>query len=206
MDGRLVTPERPKADTLPVCHGAAYRAAMERLPAVLVVDDDGDVRQAARLALAQHARLVESASSPQEMAGLLAPERFDCVLLDMNFSVGERSGRGGLDALAAIQTIDPALAVVLMTGYGAVSLAVESLKRGARDFLLKPWRNEALVEAVRAASGETRARRAGEPLDAIERAAIEKALSRHDGNIAQAASALGLSRPALYRRMAKYGL
>ena len=110
MDGRLVTPERPKADTLPVCRGAAYRAAMERLPAVLVVDDDGDVRQAARFALAQHARLIESAASPEEMAGLLAPERFDCVLLDMNFAAGERSGRGGLDGLAAIQTIDPALA------------------------------------------------------------------------------------------------
>jgi DNA-binding NtrC family response regulator len=198
--------ERPKTDTLPVCRGAAYRAQMDMLPAVLVVDDDDDVRQAARLALAQHTRLIECASSPQEMAGLLAPERFDCVLLDMNFAVGERSGRGGLDALAAIQNVDPALAVVLMTGYGAVSLAVESLKRGARDFLLKPWRNDALVEAVRAASEETRAHRAGEPLDVIERAAIEKALARHDGNIAQAAAALGLSRPALYRRMAKHGL
>ena len=199
-------PERPETDTLPVCRGVAYRSHMDKLPAVLVVDDDDDVRQAARLALAQHARLIESASSPQEMVGLLAPERFDCVLLDMNFAAGERSGRGGLDALAAIQNVDPALAVVLMTGYGAVSLAVESLKRGARDFLLKPWRNDALVEAVRAASGETRAHRAGEPLDVIERAAIERALARHDGNIAQAATALGLSRPALYRRMAKHGL
>jgi DNA-binding NtrC family response regulator len=189
-----------------VCRGAAYRSRMDRLPAVLVVDDDDDVRQAARLALAQHARSIESASSPQEMASLLTAEHFDCVLLDMNFSIGERSGRGGLDALAAIQSVDPALAVVLMTGYGAVSLAVESLKQGARDFLLKPWRNDALVEAVRAASEETRARRAGEPLDVIERTAIEKALTRCDGNIAQAAAALGLSRPALYRRIAKHGL
>jgi two-component system response regulator RegA len=202
----LLTLERPETDNLPVYRGAAYGPLMAKLPAVLVVDDDDDVRQAAHLALTPHACLIESASSPQEMAGLLAPERFDCVLLDMNFAAGERSGRGGLDALAVIQNVDPALAVVLMTGYGAVSLAVESLKRGARDFLLKPWRNDALVEAVRAASDETRACRAGEPLDVIERAAIERALARHDGNIAQAAAALGLSRPALYRRMAKHGL
>jgi len=179
---------------------------MNELPAILIVDDDGDVRQAARLALAAHARVVEMAASPSEMAACLAPGRFDCVLLDMNFAAGERSGRSGLDGLAAIQSADPDLAVILMTGYGAVSLAVESLKRGAHDFLLKPWRNDLLVAGVEAAARATRSRRAGEALDMMERAAIEKALARHGGNIAQAAATLGLSRPALYRRMAKHGL
>jgi DNA-binding NtrC family response regulator len=111
-----------------------------------------------------------------------------------------------MTALDTIVRIDPALAVVLMTSYGAVSLAVESLKRGAHDFLLKPWRNDMLVDAVLAAAARTRGERQGLPLDEQEREAIRKALTRHAGNIAQAATALGLSRPALYRRMAKHGL
>jgi DNA-binding NtrC family response regulator len=96
--------------------------------------------------------------------------------------------------------------VVLMTAFGAVSLAVESLKRGGADFLLKPWRNDALVTAVEAATARTREKRALLPLDDVERAAIAKALQHHDGNIAQAAASLGVSRPALYRRISKYGL
>jgi len=111
-----------------------------------------------------------------------------------------------MTALDAIKAADPALAVILMTAYGAVSLAVESLKRGADDFLLKPWRNEALVAAVREAAGRTEAARAGTSLDSLERSAIASALDRHDGNIAQTAAALGLTRPALYRRIAKHGL
>jgi len=174
--------------------------------AILIVDDDADVRLAAKLALAPHAARLETAADPAAMRALLMPGAFDCVLLDMNFALGEHDGRAGINALAAAHQVDPALAVVLMTSYGAVSLAVESLKRGAHDFLLKPWRNEALLAAVRAAAQTTRAERAGEPLDALERGAIEKALARHAGNIAQAAAALGLSRQGLYRRMAKHGL
>jgi DNA-binding NtrC family response regulator len=173
---------------------------------ILIVEDDADVRLAAKLALAPLAARVDAVAEPQAMAALLAPGIFDCVLLDMNFALGEHSGRAGIGALEAVHEADPALAVVLMTSYGAVSLAVESLKRGAHDFLLKPWRNENLIAAVNAAAQATRAERAGDTLDTVERAAIEKALVRHTGNIAQAAAALGLSRPALYRRMAKHGL
>ena len=136
----------------------------------------------------------------------MASNRYDCALLDMNFTIGERSGRERIDDLDAIKAADPALAVILMTAYGAVTLAVESLKRGADDFLLKPWRNEALVAAVCEAARRTGAARAGTSLDAMERSAIAGALERHDGNIARSAAELGLSRPALYRRMAKHGL
>src|SRR5579864_3868939 len=115
---------------------------MARLSAILIVDDDDDVQQAARLALTRHADRIETASSPDAGLPLLAEQAFDCVLLDMNFVLGERSGRAGLDGLAAIKSADPALSVVLMTAYGGVSLAVDALKRGASDFLLKPWRNE----------------------------------------------------------------
>jgi DNA-binding NtrC family response regulator len=179
---------------------------MERLSAILVIDDKPEVHQAVALALEPWVERVENAASPEAVPALMAAGRYDCALLDMNFAAGERSGREGIAILDMIKEADPTLAVILMTAFGAVSLAVESLKRGASDFLLKPWRNEALVAAVREAAGRTETARAGISLDSVERSAIAGALDRHDGNIARAAAALGLSRPALYRRMAKHGL
>ena len=179
---------------------------MEPLNAVLVIDDDRDVLEAARLALAPHAARIETRSSPEGIAELLASTEYDCVLVDMNYGAGRRGGAEGMSVLAQVKAADPTVGVVLMTAYGAVSLAVESLKQGADDFLLKPWRNRLLIEAVRRAAGRTRSARETATLDTLERSAIARALGRHAGNIAQAASALGLSRPALYRRMAKHGL
>jgi DNA-binding NtrC family response regulator len=182
---------------------------MSLLGAVLVLDDDPDVLKAAGLALARAATKVELASSPDDVLPILAEAEIDAVLLDMNFAPGEHSGGAGLDMLDRIQAQDPCVSVVLMTVYGGVSLAVEALKRGAADFVLKPWRNEKLVEAVTAACVLTRARREARDsmnLDVLERHAIERALSRYEGNISQAAAALGLTRPALYRRMSKHGL
>jgi DNA-binding NtrC family response regulator len=182
---------------------------MSFLAAVLVLDDDPDVLKAAGLALARAAGRVELASSPEEVLPILTETPVDAVLLDMNFAPGEHSGGAGLDMLEKIQAADPCVSVVLMTVYGGVSLAVEALKRGAADFVLKPWRNEKLIEAVTAAGVLTRARREARDslnLDVLERHAIERALARYEGNISQAAAALGLTRPALYRRMSKHGL
>jgi DNA-binding NtrC family response regulator len=181
---------------------------MQSLGAILIADDDADVRRAAKLALSARAARIETAATLDEMKDLLAQDAFDCALLDMNFGLGDHSGRDGLDGLAHIRGSDPPMSVVLMTAFGAVSLAVEALKRGATDFILKPWRNDALLASVERAAARTRQQRQEESLalDGIERSTIEKALQRHDGNIAQAALALGLSRPALYRRMSKYGL
>jgi DNA-binding NtrC family response regulator len=172
----------------------------------LVIDDDADVLEAAQLALMPHAARVEAVSSPEGMAERVAAASYDCVLLDMNYGAGKRGGAEGMALLASIKTADPTLAVVLMTAYGAISLAVEGLKQGADDFLLKPWRNKVLVEAVCRAAERTRSAREPTTLDVVERSAIARALEHHEGNIAQAATALGLSRPALYRRMAKHGL
>ena len=179
---------------------------MDLLNAVLVVDDDGDVLEAAQLALSPHAERIDTSQSPDGIAELMAATEYDCVLLDMNYGAGKRGGAEGMDLLGQIKKADPTVGIVLMTAYGAISLAVESLKQGDDDFLLKPWRNKALVEAVQRAAARTRAAREPGTLDVLERSAIAHALGRHQGNIAQAASALGLSRPALYRRMAKHGL
>jgi DNA-binding NtrC family response regulator len=176
--------------------------------AVLVLDDDPDVLKAVRMALSPEGVRVEAATSPDALLPVLQAQPFDAVLLDMNFAPGEVSGRAGMDGLAAVQGFDPTLSVVLMTAYGGVALAVEALKRGAVDFVLKPWRNDKLVDAVKAAVALTRSRREAAclDLDLIERHAIERALARHDGNISKAAEALGLTRPALYRRIEKHGL
>ncbi len=182
---------------------------MDRLGSILVLDDDADVLKAAAMALGRAAARVDVLADPAGVDAALQARDYDVVLLDMNFTLGEHSGAAGLDALAGIQIRDPTLSVVLMTVYGGVSLAVEALKRGAADFVLKPWRNEKLLDALEAAAALTRAQRAARDslnLDLIEKHAIERALARHDGNISQAAAALGLTRPALYRRMAKHGL
>ena len=95
-----------------------------------------------------------------------------------------------------------------MTAYGGVQVAVEALKRGAADFVLKPWKNERLVEALGVAMDLTEARRStrGATLDDLERDAIRQALADHGGNISKAAAALGVTRPALYRKIEKHGL
>jgi two-component system response regulator RegA len=175
--------------------------------AVLIVEDDADVQRAARIALAGSCARIEVLDAPDALASLEMAS-FDVALLDMNFVTGDRSGAAGLDALGRLRELDASLAVVLMTAYGGVSLAVEALKRGATDFVLKPWRNDKLIGTVLAAAAATRRRRAAETLnlETLERGAIERALLQHGGNISLAAAALGLSRAALYRRMSKHGL
>jgi DNA-binding NtrC family response regulator len=176
---------------------------------ILIIEDDADVQHAARVVLAgSYARLDLMATPDDGLEARLLDGRYDVVLLDMNFVTGERTGRAGLDTLARIQACDSTLTVVLMTAYGGVQLAVAALKRGAADFVLKPWDNEKLLATVAAAAAATRARRAAEAqtLEQLEKGAIERALGRASGNISVAAASLGLSRPALYRRMSKHGL
>jgi two-component system response regulator RegA len=177
--------------------------------ALLIVEDDADVQRAARIALAGQFARIDALTTPDEgLEARLATAGYEVVLLDMNFVTGERSGAAGLDALERIRACDSTLAVVLMTAYGGVQLAVAALKRGATDFVLKPWHNEKLIATVETAAQVTRARRDTESqtLDQLERGAIERALTKAEGNVSVAAAALGLSRPALYRRMSKYGL
>lgn len=176
-------------------------------PNFLIIDDDPDVLTAAAAVLAARAGRVDTATSPDGLPG--RARNYDAVLLDMNFATGARDGAAGLDALAQLQAADPALGVVLMTTFGGVSLAVLALKQGACDFVLKPWRNAALAEAMQAAAALTAERRnsgAALNLDELERRAILRALSVYDGNVSHAAQALGLTRPALYRRMERHGL
>jgi len=175
----------------------------------LVADDDLDVLKAAQVALNRAGALVDLAHDLHALTEQAAPGRYDGVLLDMNFAPAARGGEEGLATLDRLRSLDPPLAVVLMTTWGGVALAVEGLRRGAVNFVLKPWRNEALVAAMSDAAEETRRLRADAAalnLDDLERRAIERALAVYEGNVSHAAAALGLTRPALYRRMARHGL
>lgn len=176
-------------------------------PKLLIIDDDPDVLKAAAATLMRNTERVDTVSSPEGVAE--RARAYDAILLDMNFAAGARDGAAGLDTLDQLQAADPALSVVLMTTFGGVALAVQALKRGAADFVLKPWRNDALVETMRAAAVLTAERRAtGQALnlEELEHRAIVRALSLYDGNVSHAAQALGLTRPALYRRMERHGL
>ncbi len=117
---------------------------------ILIVDDDEDVLQAARLYLKQHVAEVHTESSPETIPGLLANNRYDLILLDMNFTRDVSSGQEGFFWLERILKIDPSAVVILITAFGDVELAVRAIKEGATDFVLKPWQNEKLLATISA--------------------------------------------------------
>ena len=122
---------------------------MEKLPAkILIIDDDTDVLYTAKLVLKRHFKLVKTENSPKNILDILQEEKYDVVLLDMNFAPGVTSGQEGLFWLRKIKKSNPETQVILNTAYGAIELAVEGMKQGATDFLLKPWKQEKLVASV----------------------------------------------------------
>ena len=124
----------------------------------LVVDDDPDIGLAARLALRDLFARIETLGSAADLWPALKRESPDAILLDLNFERGATDGREGLETLARIMDQDPDSAVVIITAHGAVSVAVEAIKRGASDFVAKPWSNERLAATVRSAAALRRSR------------------------------------------------
>ena len=124
---------------------------MEKLPGkVLIIDDDHDVLYTARLILKRHFAEVQAESSPKNVVSLLEKKSFDVIILDMNFSPGVTNGQEGLFWLRKILKADPRAHVMMNTAYGDVEIAVEAMKRGAIDFLIKPWKKEKLVASAKA--------------------------------------------------------
>lgn len=118
---------------------------------ILVVDDNSGIRAALKLLLPMHFAEVELIPSPKELVSRLADFRPDVVLLDMNFHTDINTGNEGLYWLSEIRSRRPDIEVVLFTAYADIQLAVEGMKRGAFDFIVKPWENEKLVETLKAA-------------------------------------------------------
>lgn len=119
---------------------------------ITVIDDDPDVLVAARLALSPNFDAVATFATPEEFLAKIPEMRPQVVLLDMNFTSGARSGDEGMKWLARIKAASPSSSVIMMTAYGDIAVAVQALKQGATDFVLKPWQNEKLIATVAAAA------------------------------------------------------
>ncbi|MDQ8053277.1 MAG: sigma-54 dependent transcriptional regulator [Pedobacter sp.] len=117
---------------------------------ILIIDDDDDILLSARLFLKQHFAQVLTCRSPREINVLLSKNEVDLILLDMNYQKGASDGREGLYWLDHILSIDKDYVVILMTAFGNVELAVQAIKKGATDFVLKPWENEKLFATLSA--------------------------------------------------------
>lgn len=115
---------------------------------ILIVDDDEDILFSARVWLKKFFTNVIGISAPQKILSTLNENEIDAILLDMNFRRGFEDGKEGLYWLSEIKEVNPNIPVILMTAYGEVELAVEALKKGATDFILKPWNNEKLYASV----------------------------------------------------------
>lgn len=115
---------------------------------VLVADDQPHILEAVELLLKPQGIHVQTARSPQLLLEALGDDDYDVVLIDLNYTRDTTSGREGLDLLARLQEIDAHLPVIVMTAWGNIDLAVECIKRGARDFIQKPWENERLLSLV----------------------------------------------------------
>ena len=122
---------------------------------ILIVDDDTDVLTAVRLLLKSEVKEVVTEKNPENLRYLLSQKKFEVLLLDMNFNSSIHTGNEGLFWLKKVKTIAPEMAVIMITAYGDIDLAVRSLKEGAADFVVKPWHNEKLLDTIKEALKKT---------------------------------------------------
>ena len=115
---------------------------------ILVIDDDPDILFAIQLMLKSKVKSVRTETNPNLITSLLQKESYDLVILDMNFNGLVNTGNEGIFWLNRIKSITPETSVILITAYGDIDLAIRSLKEGASDFIIKPWKNEKLLEAI----------------------------------------------------------
>src|SRR5579862_2036107 len=106
---------------------------------ILIADDQADVLEALRLLLKTEGIEIETAHSPAGILAALEAREFDAILMDLNYTRDTTSGEEGLDLLGRIRAADSTVPVVVMTAWGTVEVAVEAMRRGARDFIQKPW-------------------------------------------------------------------
>lgn len=118
---------------------------------ILIVDDDRDVLNTAIMFLKQKFKKVDGLEDPAGIQKLISKSEFDVILLDMNFKKGDMEGLEGIYWLKKIREIDQEVTVIMITAYGDIKLAVETMREGASDFLLKPWKNEKLYATILAA-------------------------------------------------------
>lgn len=189
---------------------------------ILIVDDNKSVLRTLKLVLEPDFGQIVTANTPQLIPALLMHGDVDAVILDMNFNSGDLDGKDGLFWLERIKEMDNAPAVVMLTAFGDIQLAVDSMKQGAEDFITKPWDNETLKEVLNRAIAKNRIHTADR--EKLKRAEVlqkkdleEKSLSLEEmklthikriikecgGNLSQASQILGVNRQTLYNQLRK---
>ncbi|MBK5296693.1 MAG: sigma-54-dependent Fis family transcriptional regulator [Vicinamibacteria bacterium] len=145
---------------------------------ILLADDQPDVLQALRLLLKAEGCEIDTATSPAGVLAAVEARDFDVALVDLNYARDTTSGLEGLSLLSRLQALDTPMPVVVMTAWGTVDLAVEAMRRGARDFIQKPWDNERVLAVVRTQVELARALRRSQRLEAENRVLRDQGTSR----------------------------
>jgi two-component system response regulator RegA len=185
---------------------------------ILLLDDDPDVGLAAQLLLQRQVAPVTCLRRPAELSAALDRLRPALLLLDLNFGPGRADGAQGLRLLDEVRARPQPPVVVVLTAYADIERAVQAVRRGAYDFIAKPWDNARLIATCRealqlarpaslhAANAPVATAEQTRSLADQERAAVVAAMADAQGNLSAAARSLGVSRAALYRRLEKHGL
>jgi DNA-binding NtrC family response regulator len=177
----------PTSAKPPELKNTAARSEATHLPRILAVDDQQDILEAIELLLKPQSYKVDAVRSPELARAVLADTTYDAALIDLNYTRDTTSGREGLELLSEIVALDSTLPVIVMTAWGNVALAVEAMRRGARDFIQKPWENERLLSILRT---QVELRRA---LQQAERLAAENRLLSAQGRQELIATAPAMS-------------
>ena len=136
---------------------------------ILIVDDDDDILFSARISLKKFFTEIVTANNPKKISNHLTEKQIDVVLLDMNYRIGFEDGKEGLYWLKHIKEVSPETTVILMTAFGSVNLAVDAIKKGATDFILKPWNTEKLYGIVNAGVELARSKRKNTQLETVQK-------------------------------------
>ena len=136
---------------------------------ILIVDDDDDILFSARISLKKYFSEIITANNPKKISNHLTATTVDVVLLDMNYRIGFEDGKEGLYWLKHIKEISPETTVILMTAFGSVHIAVNAIKQGATDFILKPWKTEKLYGVVNAGVELARSKRKTTQLQTVQK-------------------------------------
>ena len=135
---------------------------------IIIIDDDEDILFSIRIGLKKHFSEIITISNPKKITNLITEKTIDLVVLDMNYRIGFEDGKEGLYWLKHIKEISPETTVILMTAFGSVNLAVDAIKQGATDFILKPWNVEKLYGIVNSGVELARSKRKNKQLDNIQ--------------------------------------
>lgn len=189
---------------------------------LLIIDDNKAVRMSLEMVLGGEFDSILTIGDPKLLPALLSNGDFDAVLLDMNFDNSRLDGSDGLFWLTRIKEMPQPPAVVLITAFGDIQLAVEAMKRGGDDFVTKPWDNDDLIAKVKSAIRKNRTARSDRAalsqardakarqdkldamtLDELKSDHINSVVARCNGNLTQAARLLGINRQTLYNQLKK---